>query len=103
MDAVDGLSVRVEQNGHGPVVRLSGELDIATSPMLSECLERLDGQAVMVDFSDVTFIDSSGLAVLVNHHKQTGAGKLMLQGVQPALMKVFELTGLDEVFDFEGN
>ena len=32
MDAVDGFVLRVEQNGQGPVVWVSGELDIATAP-----------------------------------------------------------------------
>ena len=65
MDAVDGFSLRVEQNGQGPVVWVSGELDIATAPLLRDCLDDFNGQPVTIDFSGVTFLDSSGLAVLI--------------------------------------
>jgi len=65
MDAVDGFALRLEQNGQGPVVWVSGELDIATAPLLSDCLDDFNGQPVTIDFSGVTFLDSSGLAVLI--------------------------------------
>ena len=102
MGAVGDFSVCVEREGQGPVVRLSGELDFATTPMLEECLHGLDGEAVTVDFSDVTFLDSSGLRVLMMRHTETGAGKLVLRGVQRAQMTVFQVTGLDEVLNFDG-
>ena len=65
MDAVDGFTLRVGNESDGTVVRLSGELDIASAPLLDECLQSLDGQAVTIDFAKLTFIDSSGLNVLV--------------------------------------
>ena len=60
MDAVDGFVLRVEENGQGPVVWVSGELDLATAPLLRDCLDDCDGQRVTVDFSGVTFMDSRG-------------------------------------------
>ena len=96
MDAVDEFSVQVEQNGHGTVVRVSGELDIATSPALRQCLENLDGQVITIDFSDVTFLDSSALSVLVNAWKerQDTGGDVVLRSVQPAQMRAFAVTVL---------
>ena len=101
MDAVDGFSLRVEQNGQGPVVWVSGELDIATAPLLSDCLDDFNGQPVTIDFSGVTFLDSSGLAVLIGRHSHVGPDSLVLRGVQPMQMKVFEITRLDEVLNID--
>jgi anti-sigma B factor antagonist len=51
------------------VVKLSGELDLATSPQLCECFERLaqrrGGMSVYMDLSSLTFVDSSGISVMV--------------------------------------
>ena len=99
MDAVDGFSVRVETNGHGPVVWVSGELDLETSPRLRTRLEELGDRAVTLDFTEVTFLDSSALAVLVWKHKDGG---IVLRGVQPAQMKILELSRLRDVFTFDG-
>ncbi len=105
MDAVDEFHLHVEQNGHGPVVWVSGELDIATAPALRECLESLDGQVVTLDLADVTFLDSGALAVLVDAWKerQDTGGEVILRAVQPAQMRVFEVTGLDDVLNFDGD
>ena len=101
MDTVDGFTVRVEQDGQGPVVWVSGELDLATAPLLRDCLQDLDGQRVTVDFSGLTFMDSSGLHVLMRRHSEAGAEPLVLRGVQPAQMMVVEVTGLAEVLNFD--
>ena len=101
MDAVGGFSLRVEQGANVVVVWLSGEVDIATSPMLNQCLQELNGQAITIDFSDVTFLDSSALRVLVLKHNESGDGRLVLRGVRPEQMKVFEITALDEVLRFD--
>ena len=101
MDTVDGFALRLEQNGQGPVVWVSGELDIATAPLLRDCLADCNGQRVTVDFSGVTFMDSGGLAVLARRHSEVGAGALVLRGVQPAQMKIFEVTRLDKVLNFD--
>ena len=98
MDAVGGFSLRVETHD-GPVVWLSGELDSATSPKFDECLRDLDGQTVTIDFSGLTFMDSSGLAVLIRRNK---GHRLVLRAVQPAQMKLFAIAGLCGVFNFVG-
>jgi anti-sigma B factor antagonist len=101
MGAVDRFSLRVEEHEDGPVVRVSGELDLATAPRLEECLRDLDGQTVTLDFSELTFIASSGLRVLLRRHKRHGAEKLVLREVQRGPMQVFEVTGMSEVLNFD--
>jgi anti-sigma B factor antagonist len=106
MDAVEDFSVVVERNGHRPVVRVSGEIDMATAPVLQGCLDGLDGQAVTIDFSAVTFMDTSGVNVLVTAARRAhdgGGVAPILRGVQPRQMRVFEMTRVAELLTFEGN
>ncbi|MGA2211482.1 MAG: STAS domain-containing protein [Acidimicrobiales bacterium] len=102
---MDGhLEVEVEQSGETPVVRVVGEVDIATAPALRERLEQVLASAtrVVVDLSEVTFLDSTGLSVLVGAWKQLSGedseGDLRLVVVRPTIQKVLEITGLDQVF-----
>ncbi len=88
----------------GPVVRVSGEVDIQTSPVLDGHLQRIldEGHASMVvDLSQVTFLDSTGLSVLINALKrcQGAGGQMRLDSPQPHVRRVFEVTGLSDVFD----
>ena len=105
MDGVEDFSLLVERNGHGPVVRVSGEIDMATAPMLRGCLEGLDGQAVTIDFSAVTFMDTSGVNVLVSAVRRAhdgGGVAPILRGVQPRQMRILELTRVAELLSFDG-
>ena len=84
------------------MVAVSGELDVHTAPELQAELDRLSrpaGAAVIVDLSDVAFIDSTGLGVLVStlKHVREAGGTLDVVVVAPRVLKVFALTGLDVV------
>ncbi|MEP6622859.1 MAG: STAS domain-containing protein [Acidimicrobiia bacterium] len=87
-----------------PTVVAWGELDVATVPGLEHALARLlesDGTGTIeIDLNGVTFIDSSGLGVLVAALKQSHGlgGQLVVRGLQPAPRKVFEVTGLLDLF-----
>ena len=98
------FALRVTENGSGPVVLLAGELDMTTSPQLKACLRDFTGERVTLDFSDVTFMDSTAISVLVAAHKRAWlkGGAVILHGVQPAQMRVFEITALLDHFDFDG-
>ncbi|GIX47314.1 MAG: anti-sigma factor antagonist [Candidatus Tectimicrobiota bacterium] len=101
-----GLSVHEEQGV--AVVEVSGELDAAHHSELGDTIERLltQGQRrVVLDLHDVPFIDSMGLATLVRCFKRvrSGAGRLALASLQPAVRRVLELTRLDRAFDVHGD
>jgi anti-sigma B factor antagonist len=88
------------------VVVVRGEIDVATSAALREELYALiDGgsRALVVDLSGLEFIDSSGLGVLVGSlkHMREREGQLVLAGLQQPARKVFEITGLTELFTIE--
>ena len=98
------FALRVTENGSGPVVLLAGELDLASAPELSACLRDFTGERVTLDFTDVTFMDSTAISVLVAAEKRAflKGGAVVLHGVQPMQMRVFEITGLLDRFDFDG-
>lgn len=95
----------VAREGSEATVTASGEIDLASSPDLRRELQALldDGvRRIVVDLGDVTFIDSSGLGVLVGVLKRIkeveGGGSLEILGLTGPVRKVFEITGLHEIF-----
>ena len=86
-------------------LKVSGEIDVATSPGLRRELHAvLDGHPaqVVVDLSGTSFIVSSGLGVLVGVLKrlrESDSGTtLVLASMQDPVRRVFEITGLTELF-----
>lgn len=97
------LEVVVSNVGGGHEVRLLGELDMGTADRLRDELVRLteDGAVqVTVDLSDLVFIDSTGLSVLISALKQLRqqGGDMALRSPTPGTRRVLEITGLTEVF-----
>jgi anti-sigma B factor antagonist len=87
----------------GEEVRLQGELDLSTAAQLRDELARLaaDGATrVTIDLSDLAFIDSTGLSVLITALKRLRqqGGDMILRSPTPSTRKVLEITGLTEVF-----
>jgi anti-sigma B factor antagonist len=65
--------VEVRTENHATVLSVSGELDLASSPVLEEELERVaesDADVVIVDLRELEFMDSTGLSVLVRAHQR---------------------------------
>lgn len=96
---------RQGENAGTWILHVSGEIDVATSPELRRELHQLadrDPTAIVVDLQDVTFIDSSGLSVLVGVLKRLREDErgevLVLEGLQDPVRKVFDITGLAGVF-----
>ena len=85
------------------VLPLEGEIDLHVSPRISTSLgamiERKPSRLV-VDLSKVTYIDSSGLAVLIEGMQNVEAygGKFLLAGIQDNVKPIFEIARLDQVF-----
>jgi anti-sigma B factor antagonist len=99
----DGFDVAVTSADDGHLLRLTGELDMATAHKLRDQLTSLadDGaRHVTVDLSDLEFIDSTGLSVLVTGLKRLReqGGDLALRSPRPSTRKILEITGLTEVF-----
>ena len=96
------LRLEVEPTGGTTTVRVIGEVDLATSPQLRECLTSLHGP-VVVDLAEVGFLDSSGLNALIGSkkHLASGGGSLRIEGPQPHVRRVFDVMGMTEWFELD--
>jgi anti-sigma B factor antagonist len=103
------LDISTEKAGSDAIVlSLTGEVDLYTCPELkTELLRVIDegAQVVVVDLSGTSFIDSTGLAVLIRgaERLRTNDGRLTVVVVDPSLRKIFEVTGLDRIFTIHGS
>jgi anti-sigma B factor antagonist len=100
-----GLSMAVDATGSVPIVQLVGELDISSVPALRQQLTELlasDGD-VVVDLSGLTFMDSSGISVLIVAHKRARSQgrKMTLRRPGGTVAKVLAISGTDQVFSIE--
>ena len=85
------------------VVVLSGEVDIFTAPQFKECLlELLDAgvKRLVVDLSQITFIDSTALGVLIGGVRRvhSSGGAMTIVVTTRPVERVLSITGLDRVF-----
>lgn len=97
------FSVESAETDQGIVVRVRGEIDCHTAPVLYERLrehaEAGETRSVVVDLATTTFIDSRGLTALVTAHKllDDRGGTLVLSGPSEPTLKLLEITGVDKV------
>ena len=100
----DDFRVLTALDGNIAVLRVTGELDAATAPSLDEHIRRVETEwraveEITVDLGAVSFIDSSGLSVLVAAHKRLrqGDARLAVVNATPQARRVFEIAGLETV------
>jgi anti-sigma B factor antagonist len=85
------------------VLPLEGEIDLHVSSEVAESLRTMIAKRpklVVIDLTKVTYLDSSGLAVLIEGMQkvQEYGGKFALAGVQESVQHIFEIARLDQVF-----
>jgi anti-sigma B factor antagonist len=108
--ASNGLEIAVAHSVKDPCVRLTGRINVDSSPDLRDCLlailsEEPSPQAVTVDLAGVPYIDTSGIATLIeafriarHHHIE-----FCLQGLNGPVLRLFEVTGVLTLFDPSGH
>jgi anti-sigma B factor antagonist len=89
-----------------PVLVVTGEVDVYEAPTFrSELFGLLDEEheRIIVDCSGMNFIDSAGLAALVDAHRRAASrgGTIVLRGVRAASRRIFEITDLVNLFEFD--
>jgi anti-sigma B factor antagonist len=93
------FDVSVERLSATAVVRVSGELDIATVPVLADVMRGLAPPCdrVVLDLSALTFIDSTGLTLAVTEYRRAARHgvELVVAGATDNVLHVLRLTGLD--------
>jgi anti-sigma B factor antagonist len=97
------LTITTREAQGRTVVSVAGEIDVYTAPRLREEITELVAAGtydLVIDMSEVEFLDSTGLGVLVGGLKKVRAheGSLQLVCNQDRLLKIFRITGLAKVF-----
>jgi anti-sigma B factor antagonist len=91
------LSLSSEQRGEFVVVKVSGNLDLTSRDQFDRYLTqaRRGSPRLIIDMSDVTFMDTGCLAVIMGHYKRlSGSGGLILAGARYRPAKALWITGL---------
>jgi anti-sigma B factor antagonist len=96
------LTITVETVDDVPVIRATGELEIATVPEMRSIVAQVadrQPRALLFDFRDVSYLDSSGLGILVSAKKRLGSyrGEVVVVTRQPSVLKALSLSGLDQI------
>jgi anti-sigma B factor antagonist len=86
-----------------PIVSIVGDIDLESSPKLREFLKPKSTQKtpkLLLDFAGVNYIDSSGLATLIEYFQavQGYGGKMALASLSPRVKNVFEIVRLEQIF-----
>jgi anti-sigma B factor antagonist len=91
----------VRRSNDHALITLVGELDTSTAGTLYELLAQLAAEGVRhiaLNLAQLTFIDSTGISVVVTEHKRAESmgGELIILSACPRVRRVFELTGLGD-------
>ncbi|GHV45819.1 anti-sigma-B factor antagonist [Spirochaetia bacterium] len=91
--------------GTGITLEVSGKLSAATAEEFGAAVDAAveETGALILDFAGVTYLASAGLRVLIGANKKLLAkkGSLLILHAGEAIQEVFEITGLDDVFDIQ--
>jgi len=87
-----------------PIIELEGEVDVYTAPQLKQQMINLlesGARELVVDLTKVDYLDSTALGVLIGGLKRMRErdGNMVLVCPSPRIRRVFEITGLDKIFD----
>jgi anti-sigma B factor antagonist/stage II sporulation protein AA (anti-sigma F factor antagonist) len=101
----DPLQIRALPIDGGTTLSLTGVLDFATAETLTVELAKapIEDGAITIDLTEVEFIDSTGIALLVSvfrHFNAEDRGFKLIPSRAPAVRRVMEVTGLDRTFPF---
>lgn len=102
------ISVTTSEAGEVHIVHVAGEIDVTSAAVLRDALEALiaDGRRrLTLDLTDVTFLDSTGLGIVVGRLKRLARhGGTMTVAVSHArVMRVFTITGLDRLLEIRSD
>jgi anti-anti-sigma factor len=87
------------------VITISGRIDSYTCPKIEQALDTLLAGAhcnIIIDFSDVSYLSSSGMLMLINAEKKCraqGQGKILLANVPERVLSSLKLAGFDQIFE----
>jgi anti-sigma B factor antagonist len=100
------ISITVDHRGSDALVSLNGRIDVDSSPDLRDCLSAILSDealppAITVDLAAVSYIETSGIATLIEALKIARHRRLTfcLQGLSGSVLRLFEVTGVLALFE----
>ncbi len=103
------LRIRMEVLGDVLCVRLSGELDHHSAERLKNeataIIEQKKIKHIVLNLADLTFMDSSGLGVILGRYRQIKQqqGSMVVCAITPAVKRLFEMSGLFKIIQQESS
>lgn len=98
------MTIHTETNETSTTLHISGRLDTTTAPELEKAVTALPAETteLILDMTDVSYISSAGLRVLlVAQKKMNHTGTMKLTGVGESVMEVLEITGFADILVIE--
>ena len=94
------MDIKLSENNGVTVAAIEGEINISSSPQLKKEMEKVTNPKVVVNLAKVGYVDSSGLATLVELLKKARSkgGALYLTNLSDKVRSLFEITKLDKLF-----
>ena len=89
---------------HGFMMKIVGRLDTTTAPELEAAIDAsaADTKALVLDCSELEYVSSAGLRVILKAQKLMNAqGEMKLTGVNETIMEVFDITGFADILTIE--
>ena len=101
------MQIKVDEKNGISIFRMEGDIDINTSPGMKKSFDKAISEKkdrIIINLKGVEYVDSSGLATLVEILKNLRGygGKLKLTNLSPKVMGLFEITKLNKLFDIIG-
>lgn len=98
------MKIQITENEGKVQIALAGRLDTTTAPQLEAELNAHSGAgALEFDFTELEYISSAGLRVLLSAQKSVNAGKgtMVIKNVNETVREVFEITGFVDILTIE--
>lgn len=108
MNDASDMRMKIENRGNAVIIQPAGEIDLGTSVSLRQHLREVQAaepERLIIDLQQVPYMDSSGVATLVEAMQAARRAKrpLILCGLQQRVRSVFEIAKLDMVFTIVEN
>jgi anti-anti-sigma factor len=99
-DLMSEHSIKVVRAARYSLVAVSGEIDLSNAHLIKQAIDaalRDNGHHLVVDLSDVRFMDSSGLKVLIATAANLPLGSVVVVASRPSICRIFAITGTESI------
>ncbi|SDC05143.1 STAS domain-containing protein [Geotoga petraea] len=83
------------------ILKIKGEIDLNNSKKLKEEVKKMNNNNIVMDFKEVSYLDSAGIGALISIHKdlQNKSGSLTIINIDKKIKELFEMVGLSKLMN----